>query len=118
MSILILPEYYSDRKPHPKSIVLYCIDFLGPQSVIIGSSTSALQELLTGVPQGSVLGPLLFLILPLGCIFQKHHVEYHSYADDIQLYVTFTPKSSEDLHTAINKLECCIAEVVKLDVSK
>ena len=49
--------------------------------------------------------------MPLRRIFQKHHVEYHSYADDIQLYVAFIPKSSEDLHTAINKLECFIAEV-------
>ena len=77
------------------------------------SATSSPVTLVQGIPQGSVLGPNLFswFISPLGDLCKKYGIDYHGYADDRQLYLSFKPKVPMDQVTCIRRLELCIAEI-------
>ena len=85
------------------------------QQVKIDDSVSELVELKYGVPQGSVLGPILLTLYtsPLGDIRRKYGVKYHCYADDMQNYLSFKPNRKGNQEECIRNLELCIAEISK-----
>ena len=59
------------------------------QQVVVDGKMSESSELHCGVPQGSVLGPVLFLVYTrsLASLLAAHGVESHFYADDCQIYL-------------------------------
>ena len=63
------------------------------QRIVIGNDKSSRFDLNCGVPQGSCLGPLLFLIYTckLFTIIKQHLPSVHCYADDTQMYLAFKP---------------------------
>ena len=87
-------SYLSDRK----------------QTVFINGIYSQSAHLTCGVPQGSVLGPVLFTLYasPLSTIIESHSLKHHFYADDTQLQDSASP---ENIQTLLTRTSECYSDV-------
>jgi len=75
------------------TVISWLTSYLSSQSFVvsINFTSSATSPLRQGVPQGSVLGPLLFIFYstPLSSLISDSSVGHHLFADDTQLFISF-----------------------------
>lgn len=85
-SIQFIQSYLSNRK----------------QSMVLNGQTSGAVDIVSGVPQGSILGPLLYLLSTIGFADAIDYCTPYIYADDTQLLYSFNPYNYETAERNIN----------------
>ena len=78
--------------------------------VEIGKSLSDIMCILFGVPQGSILGPILFVLYlsELDKIARLFGLKVHCFADDTQLYIAF---EALDIIPTVETIEMCLESI-------
>ena len=110
-----------------ETALTWCRSYLSGRSqiVTVGNNSGSVVNLLHGVPQGSVLGPLFFILYtaPIFSIIEDHGFSGHAYADDTQCYDHCLPAQ---LPAVVGRLQNCFDDLsswmasnrLKLNASK
>lgn len=72
------------------------------QKVVVSNKMSSAALIISGVPQGSILGPLLFIIYTSDVFKNVQYSQLQSYADDTQLLYHFNPNDTDIVNREIN----------------
>ena len=80
------------------------------QQVAFNGQLSATQPVLFGVPQGSVLGSLMYVLntAELAKVVARHGLQMHQYANVIQIYMYTT---TGDAASAVDCFSACLTDV-------
>ena len=82
-------------------------------SVKINKETSTVEIVLYGVPQGSILGPLLFIMYTkeLASIVADFGLNLQLYADDSQVYIEFNPRNPQEITETLKNISNCLTKI-------
>ena len=80
------------------------------QMVVLGDSRTEWVGVKFGVPQGSVLGPILYILFTadISLLFSKHRANGHLYADDTQAFVH---GPSSDQLSLVRSIDCLASDL-------
>jgi len=110
----------------PEPLTVWIASFLSDrrQRVVLGKAYSEWLPVTSGVPQGSVLGPLLFNIYvdDIDAVLQSG-VKVKKFADDTKIYVTYKPEfasqAATKLQESLNAVSSwCTKWLMELNVKK
>ena len=81
-------------------------------SIKLNKTVSNPKTLTYGVPQGSLLGPIFYILYTkeIETIVKQHGMQVHLYADDCQIYISF---KSQYIKQAENKIKACLSNIKK-----
>ena len=84
--------------------------FILSDYVSLSNHCFAFAPIHSGVPQASVLGPMLFTMYakPLSAIIDSHSTILHSFADDLHLQMSAPP---DELCVLLHSMQSCVSDV-------